>query len=129
MGKSTQHRKIILSVAGGIYLSAVLSANYYLPMFSESEIHSSSIVNYLLKVSKWIGGYGVVWIFVGIALAYLLYRTDEHRRDLVEKPQKGLIIISIIFGFFNVAGQCMHYMDCLPMSVNQGGSYLPVVLL
>lgn len=118
--KGMRSGKIILYAAGGIYLSAVLSTNYFIPVFSESEIHPSSFINYMLKISKWIGGYGIVWSILAIALSYLLYRTGKHRRERCGNLQKGLILISIIFGFSNVAGQCMHYMDCLPISVSQG---------
>lgn len=114
-------------LAEGISAALSLSFQYAFPAFPERDASPYAQVNALLSLSKWFHGYGLLWGITGLGLAYFFFRTREQIFEKEQKQFRGLAGISLLFGFLNTMGLCMHYVDALPFFL--GGTAAAASLL
>lgn len=111
-------KRAIFCLLGGIFLALTLSMNYVIPKLDKEDLSFGVARAFIARMSVWLGGYGLVWTFLAIGFAVVLYITREDCIKQQGRVYKSLVCLSVLFGFVNVAGLCMYHMDHLPMSVS-----------
>ena len=116
--KSFLYKRLTVCLFLGIFLSIVLSMNYLVLDIDSNNLQEDLFRIFLNRLDTLFSGYGIVWSFVAFGIAVVLYKTMSYFIIKQSKVQIGLVLISIFFGFVNVAGLSMYYMDRLPLSVS-----------
>lgn len=122
-----RYRDGVICLFLGIFLASVFLACYSISEVADEDLANGTIVTVLAETSQWLDGYGIVWTFLALAVAVVLYWTWLHWKNREEKLQWRLIILSLVFGAANVAGLCMYNMDALPVSVGKAWMVMAVL--
>ncbi|MSS19593.1 DUF6020 family protein [Pseudoramibacter porci] len=106
-------KKVLLYLAAGIYLSAVVTWNYQ-PKPNQTTTFSG--INSFLNVAFSFNGFGVITAFLSIFFAVSLFLITSLQQKNEYHPSFGLIVVSIIFGISNTCGLHMYYNGRLPFN-------------
>ncbi len=105
--------RFVIALILGIFLTVVISCSYTMPVITNVIKQNGKVFVILLKLTSWISAYGIFWSVVAIGIATGLYRTASAGILIAGKSRLLLVIISILFGFLNVGGLSLYYMDAL----------------
>ncbi|WP_295360802.1 DUF6020 family protein [uncultured Pseudoramibacter sp.] len=106
-------KKVLLYLAAGIYLSAVVTWNYQ-PKPNQTTTFSG--INSFLNVAFSFNGFGVITAFLSLFFAVSLFLITSLQQKNEHHPSFGLIVVSIIFGISNTCGLHMYYNGRLPFN-------------
>ncbi len=108
--------RVIVALIMGIFLSIVISCSYTMLEIANVIKQNGNGTVTLIKLITWINAYGIMWSGIALGIAIGIYKTISDKVMIVGKHGRLLLIISVIFGFLNVGGLCLYYMDALPLA-------------
>lgn len=129
MKKYMNYKQIFISLAGGVFLSLILSMNHILPALEKSDLNNSAFTAILSGMEGGMDRTDIVWTLLAIGLAFIIYITRYNFRETNYKKEIWLILISAVFGVLNVSGQYMFWQDCLPVTLGWSWIVLSLVMV
>lgn len=122
------YKQIFFSLAGGVFLSLILSMNHVLPALEKADLENNAFTAILSGMEGGMNRTDIVWTLLAVGLGVVIYITQYNFRETNSKKDIWLILISLLFGLLNVSGQYMFWQDCLPVTLGLSWTLLSLLM-